>query len=84
MDLLTENQPETCASLGMECGACVRQAASSVAAVCHGLEPAALHQVFFQLFPSPGCKPMALAFTTAYREVGEPQRQILALATAAA
>lgn len=83
MDFLaTENGPETCSALGLECGFCIRKAASSVAGICGGLEPQGLRQLFFQLYPSPGCRPMSQAFELAYQDaatVGIP-----ALATAAA
>ena len=83
MDLLTENRPETCASLGLKCSACVRQAAHSVAGVCRGLDPAGLQQVFVQLYPSPFCRPMAQAFAVAYLESSATPKPILTFATAA-
>ena len=65
---LTENQPETCLALGLECETCARKSAASVARICHGLDSDGLHQIFLQLFPSSGCRPMAPAFELAYTE----------------
>lgn len=76
MDQLTENRPETCASLGLECSACVRQSAATVAALCRDMEPAGLHQIFVQLFPSPGCRPMAQAFQLSYLDAGVPHKPV--------
>jgi hypothetical protein len=85
MDLLaTENRPESCTLLGLDCGTCMRQAASSVASICGGLEPQGLRQIFFELYPSPGCRPMAQAFELAYEEATAPLgRPVLATAAAA-
>jgi hypothetical protein len=69
MDLyLTENRPDQCEALGLECGSCVRKAAGSVARICTGLETQGIHRLFFQLYPSAGCRPMGRAFEAAYRE----------------
>jgi hypothetical protein len=65
MDLFTENRPETCAGLGLDCGTCVRRCASSTAAVCQDLQPYGAHKVFHQLYPSSACHPMAEAFVRA-------------------
>jgi hypothetical protein len=81
--LAIENLPETCSTLGLECGACIRDAASSVASICGGLDPQGLRQIFFQLYSSPGCRPMAQAFESAYQERATPIL-IPALAAAAA
>jgi hypothetical protein len=84
MDLLAiENRPETCSALGLDCGSCTRKAASSVASICGGLDPQGLKQIFFQLYSSPGCRPMAQSFELAYQEATAPIA-IAALATAAA
>jgi hypothetical protein len=84
MDLLaTENGPETCSALGLECGSCIRKAASSVAGICGGLEPQGLKRVFLQLYPSPGCRPMAQTFELAYLDAAAGAG-IAELATAAA
>lgn len=82
MDLLTDNQPETCSSLGLECGSCIERCAASTAAICPNLEPAGVHRVFFELYPSPGCHPMAHAFFRAYGEANAPLRKIAAVARA--
>ncbi|MGD0301360.1 MAG: hypothetical protein ABSE86_30145 [Bryobacteraceae bacterium] len=84
MDLfVTENRPESCSALGLDCGTCTRRAASSVASICGGLDPQGVEQIFFQLYSSPGCRPMAQAFELAYLEATVPI-QIAAMATAAA
>jgi len=84
MDFLVENKPETCAELGLACRDCVRAAAASVASVCQDMEPVGAQRVFFQLFPSPGCHPMAQAFELAYRESFAAPEPALAFASAAA
>jgi hypothetical protein len=81
--LVSENRPETCSTLGLDCGTCVRKAASSVASICGGLEPQGVRQLFFQLYSSPGCRPMAQTFELEYQEHGTPMA-IPALASAAA
>ena len=53
MDLLIENSPETCLSLGLDCGTCIHQAAATVAKISR-LEPHGIQQIFLQLYPSPG------------------------------
>ncbi|HLK22604.1 MAG TPA: hypothetical protein VKT81_26845 [Bryobacteraceae bacterium] len=78
-----ENWPESCSALGLDCGSCTRKAASSVASICAGLGSQGLQQIFFQLYPSPGCQPMATAFESAYIEASTPV-QLVALASAAA
>jgi hypothetical protein len=81
--LVSENRPETCSALGLDCGSCVRKAASSVASICGGLDPQGVRQLFFQLYASPGCGPMAQEFELAYEERMIPMAKP-ALATAAA
>ncbi len=81
--LATENWPETCSNLGLDCGSCVRKAATNVASICGGLEPQGIRQIFFQLYSSEGCRPMAQAFEVAYQESAAPLG-LAALATAAA
>ena len=83
MDLLTENSPETCLSLGLDCGTCIHQAAATVAKISR-LEPNGVQQIFFQLYPSPGCRPMAHAFEMAYRESSNTQKTVIKFTTAAA
>jgi hypothetical protein len=84
MDLFAnENCPESCSTLGLDCDTCTRKAASSVASICGGLDPRGLKQVFFQLYASPGCRPMAQAFELAYQQATAPI-ELAALATAAA
>jgi hypothetical protein len=84
MDLLMDdNQPESCSRLGLDCGTCMRNAASSVASICRGMNSEGLRQIFFQMYPSAGCRPMEHVFHATYWEataaLGEP-----VLATAAA
>ena len=69
MDLLvSENRPETCSNLGLDCGTCMRNAASSVAGICHGLDSQGLIRIFFGMYPSQACHPMAPVFESSYRE----------------
>jgi len=84
MDFATENQPETCSSLGLECGTCVGRCASTMASVCPDLQPSAVHRMFFQLFPSAGCHPMAFAFQRAYEAASSPSKPMAVAASAAA
>jgi len=85
MDLLvTDHRPETCSTLGLECGSCMRKAAASVAQICGGLDGHAIQQIFLQLYPSTGCRPMASTFESVYRELSTPLKPVLAVATAAA
>jgi len=84
MDLLTENRPETCAALGLKCGACVRLAAASVAGICQDLDATGIQNTFFQLYPSAGCRPMAKTFAFAYLECTATSEPVLTFATAAA
>lgn len=84
MDLLpTQNGPETCLSFGLDCGTCMRKAGASIARICQGLDPQGVQQLFLQLYPSPGCWPMAQAFELAYREssiIAQPDRVTAAAA----
>jgi hypothetical protein len=84
MELLLENGPETCSSLGLDCATCVHSAAASVAGICCGLESPGIQQIFLQLYPSPGCRPMARAFELAYQESSTSQNPVRAFAFAAA
>ncbi|HUJ49426.1 MAG TPA: hypothetical protein VLW25_04485 [Bryobacteraceae bacterium] len=84
MDLLPENSPESCSNIGLDCGTCIHRSAASVAAICGGLESAGLQQIFFQLYPAPGCHAMAQAFALAYQESSVAQKPVLAFASAAA
>jgi hypothetical protein len=81
--LAMENWPESCSALGLDCGSCTRKAASSVASICGGLDSTGLKQIFFQLYSSPGCHPMATAFESAYQDATTPVT-LIALANAAA
>ena len=83
MDLFTENSPETCSSLGLDCGTCIHQAAATLAKISR-LEPIGVHQIFFQLYPSTGCRPMASTFEAVYREIATPLKPVRAVAAAAA
>jgi len=83
MDLLIENNPETCSSLGLDCGTCIHQAAVTVAKISR-LEPDGIQQVFFQLYPSLGCRPMVQAFELAYRESSNTHMTVVKFTSAAA
>jgi hypothetical protein len=78
--LLDENRPETCIALGLDCRTCVQKSASSVAHVCHGLEPVGIRRIFVQLYTSSGCAPMAEAFEIAYVEASNPVRKPVLIA----
>ncbi len=82
--LLSENWPETCAALGLDCGSCTRKSAATVAKICFGLESHGVQRVFLELYPSPGCRPMAAAFELAYREASGISTPTLTTAAAAA
>jgi hypothetical protein len=84
MDFLTENRPETCSSLGLECGACIQRCAATTAAICPALDHSAVHRMFFQLYPSPGCHNMAHAFMRAYDGVTAPSKPVAMAISAAA
>ena len=84
MDLVTENQPETCSNLGLDCGTCIQRCASTTAAICPDLEPAGVHRMFFQLYASPGCHPMAHAFMRAYDDAATPSKPMMVAARASA
>jgi len=83
MDLLIENNPETCSSLGLDCGTCIHQAAVTLAKISR-LDPQGVHQIFFQLYPSPGCRQMAHAFEMAYRESSTTVKTVVKFTSAAA
>lgn len=84
MDFVIENGPESCSTLGLECSTCVQRCASHTAAICPDLAPAGVHRMFFQLYSSPACHPMAHAFVRAYQDVTTPSKRIAAAASAAA
>ena len=69
MDVLPDaNRPETCALVGLDCRTCIQKAAATVARVCSGLAPSGAQEIFYQLYPSPGCTPMVSAFEAVYLE----------------
>jgi hypothetical protein len=84
MNLMIENSPETCLSLGLDCGTCIHQAAATVAKICRAVEPHGVQQIFFQLYPSPGCHPMAHAFELAFRESSNTLKTVVKFTSAAA
>jgi hypothetical protein len=84
MDLFTENSPQSCSNIGLDCGTCVHRSAASVAALCRGLDSAGLEQIFFQLYPSPGCRAMTPIFALAYQECSPAEKPARAFASAAA
>ncbi len=83
MDFVMENRPDSCENVGLDCGTCVQRCASSTASVCPDLQPAGAHRVFFQLYPSPACHPMAHAFARAYQEASTPSKPMGIAARAA-
>ena len=84
MDLPEDNRPETCSSLGLECASCIERCAATTAAICPDLEPAGVHRLFFQVYPSPGCHPMSHAFMRAYNAAQTPLKPIAVAARAGA
>src|SRR5260370_34194543 len=44
--LLSENWPDPCSALGLDCGTCTRKSASTVAKICFGLEPQRVQRAF--------------------------------------
>jgi hypothetical protein len=84
MDFLTENRPETCASLGLECGACIQRCAATTAVICPELDVPGVHRMFFQLYPSPGCHAMAHSFLRAYNAATTPAKPMAVAVSAAA
>jgi hypothetical protein len=77
MDLFAENGPEFCSSVGLDCHTCIQRCASTTAAVCQDLQPYGAHRVFLQLYPSPGCHPMAQAFVEAYQDAVTPSKSVM-------
>jgi hypothetical protein len=84
MDLFTENQPESCASVGLDCASCIQRNASTTATVCQDLLPSGAYRVFFQLYSSPACHPMAEAFVAAYQDAMTPSMPVMRPARASA
>jgi hypothetical protein len=84
MDLFAEPNPESCSQIGLDCGSCIHRSAASVASICQGLETPGIQQVFYKLYASPGCYPMAQAFAAAYQEASSAQQSSLVFASAAA
>jgi hypothetical protein len=84
MDLLNEIGPEFCASIGLDCDTCVRRCAATTATVCRNLQPYGAERVFFQLYPSSGCRPMAEAFVRAYQDAVTPKMPVMRAARASA
>lgn len=82
--LSTENRPETCLALGLDCNTCMRKAAGSVARICGSLDQSGVQKVFLELFPSSGCRPMASTFEVAYRQTSGFPVAVPATAVAAA
>lgn len=81
--LWDENRPESCLSVGLDCRTCVQRSAASVALVCPGLGAVGAEQVFLQIFPSPGCTPMASAFAASYADAEARRTPSLAIVVAA-
>lgn len=83
MDFVTENRPETCASIGLDCTSCIQRCASTTAAICADLDPSGVHRIFFQLYSSPGCHPMAHAFMRAYNDASRSAKKPMVAAACA-
>lgn len=66
--LVTENRPETCSNLGLDCSTCMRKAAMSVASICPGLNAQGLIRIFLDMYPSQACHAMAPVFESSFRE----------------
>jgi hypothetical protein len=81
---LADNRPETCAALGLECRACVRAGAASVARLCHEMDASGAERVFLKMYPSSGCAPMAGHFVAAYADSLTPQKKPVLVARKAA
>lgn len=83
MDLFTDNRPETCANVDLDCDSCVQRCAATTASICGGLLPSGAHKVFFQLYPSSACHPMAESFVRAYQDAVTPAKPIPVMTRAA-
>jgi hypothetical protein len=70
---------QLCSEVGLSCRDCTASAARELAAVCHGLRPKAVAQLFFQMYPEPDCARMREHFTAAYRAASRtPEPQVMA------
>ena len=66
-DTFDDISPEKCSKTGLSCGACTRETARQLAAVCKGLRGKAVGKLFVQLYPSPACAPMHAQFAAFYQ-----------------
>ena len=71
-------QLQACRDTGLDCDTCTRHTAGQLAAVCKGVPPKSLTQIFVQLYPNPECASMHLRFASAYRDALEapPKRPV--------
>ena len=74
-----EQYPGICREVGLNCKRCTEDTAASLAAVCKGLRPKAVTQLFHQIYPQRACAPMGSHFARCYRaasqgEVSLPER----------
>lgn len=86
MDTLLDERdrdPQSCLAVGLDCRSCVCRSAENVAAICHGMTPRAVHNIFVQLYPSPACAGMAMAFESAYCDASVPRRPLVRTVAAA-
>jgi hypothetical protein len=84
-EIISETEPETCRSVGLDCGTCTKRTASELAALCPGLNASALESSFFRMYPSSACASMMPVFASVYFAMTEPAvESILRLAAAAA
>jgi hypothetical protein len=83
--LMTENRPQSCSEVGLNCRDCVAESARQVAEVCRGLRGGMIGQLFVQIYADPACAPMHGHFAACYREAsGEGMRKGPLRAVAAA
>jgi hypothetical protein len=66
--LTFEYSPEMCMSFGLDCRTCICKSAATLACICLGLSAEGAVKVFFEIYPSIGCRPMADPFQLAYLE----------------
>jgi hypothetical protein len=66
-----EQAPGICREVGLSCKQCTTDSATSLAAVCKGLRPKAVTQLFHQIYLQSACAPMSSHFAKAYRAASE-------------
>lgn len=63
--------PGICREVGLSCKRCTEDSATSVAAVCKGLRPKAVTQLFHQIYTQSPCAPMSSHFARSYRAASQ-------------